>query len=275
MAILHVETVAPPAGEARARLAVLHGIFGRGRNWATWVRRLVATRPGWGGRLLDLRGHGDSPPGEPPHTVAAAAADVVVTLQADGAAALLGHSFGGKVAAAAAIRLPGLRQLWIIDTGLAPRPPGGLAWRLAQWLGAELPDRVPDRATAVAWLEARGVPRAVAQWFAMNLERDGEALHWRLDGAVMRALLEDFFRLDGWALLAALPPELDVHLVQALDADTWSREDEERAAAAAAAGRLRWHRLPGGHWLNVDNPLGLLALVASHLPDPAARPASR
>lgn len=225
--------------------------------------------------MLDLRGHGESPPGEPPHTVAAAAQDVVATLGPDGAASLLGHSFGGKVALAAAARWPGLQQVWVVDTGLAPRTPAGLAWRLAQWLGTELPARVADRAEAVAWLEARGVPRPVAQWFAMNLEREGADLRWRLDGDVMRALLEDFFRVDGWALLAQVPPTVEVHLVQALGSDAWSRTDEERAAAAAAAGRAQWHRLPGGHWLNVDNPDGLLDLVAPRLPDRSARPVDR
>ena len=36
-------------------LVLLHGIYGRGRNWAAIARSLAAARPEWASALVDLR----------------------------------------------------------------------------------------------------------------------------------------------------------------------------------------------------------------------------
>src|SRR3954469_25342335 len=86
-------------------LAILHGLFGSGRNWASIAQRLAAHR-----RVIcfDLRNHGASAwaggmqYGE-------MAEDVLAMLDERGyrRAALLGHSMGGKAAMVAALRDPG------------------------------------------------------------------------------------------------------------------------------------------------------------------------
>ena len=72
---LHV-TPAAASETATLRMMMLHGIYGRGRNWMSMAREIAAARPEWGALLVDLRLHGDSPAFDPPHTVDAAAADV-------------------------------------------------------------------------------------------------------------------------------------------------------------------------------------------------------
>src|SRR5438067_11845085 len=81
-------------------IAFLHGILGRGINLRTIARRFVEARPGWTAWLVDLRGHGRSPKGAPNPSLETAARDVLnLAAQADlPLAALVGHSFGGKVA---------------------------------------------------------------------------------------------------------------------------------------------------------------------------------
>src|SRR5690606_3974496 len=98
-------------GRDGRRLYVLHGFFGQGRNWSSFARRLVELRPDWVVVLVDLRLHGDSLDLPGPHTLAAAAEDLVGLHEAAAAGAgnasdppeagsarpaLLGHSFGGK-----------------------------------------------------------------------------------------------------------------------------------------------------------------------------------
>src|SRR5207247_6475306 len=83
-------------------LAILHGLFGSGRNWASIAHRLVTHH-----RVvtLDLRNHGASPwANEMDYD--AMAEDVRATLRAREYSryALLGHSMGGKVAMIAALR---------------------------------------------------------------------------------------------------------------------------------------------------------------------------
>ena len=85
-------------GRGEHHVYVLHGILGSGRNWRSFARKLVRQRPDLTVHLLDQRNHGAAPPSEPPHTLAACAADVQAVIEATAPpAALVGHSFGGKV----------------------------------------------------------------------------------------------------------------------------------------------------------------------------------
>lgn len=77
--------------------------MGSHRNWVTFVRRMAVAYPAWRFVLPDLRGHGESmgPAFEAPHTVEACAEDVAALfLEHDERRpdAIIGHSFGGKVA---------------------------------------------------------------------------------------------------------------------------------------------------------------------------------
>ena len=97
----HSIVTATSANPSRYML-VLHGIFGAGGNFRTFIRRLADTCPNWGFVLVDLRGHGQSLGAPPPHTVEASAQDLVhlgthLGLEIRG---IMGHSFGGKVALA-------------------------------------------------------------------------------------------------------------------------------------------------------------------------------
>ena len=103
-------------------VAILHGLFGSGRNWASIAQRLAARHPVI---AFDLRNHGASAwaggmqYGE-------MAEDVLAMLDERGyrRAALLGHSMGGKVAMAAALRDPDMvERLAVVDIApVAYRP---------------------------------------------------------------------------------------------------------------------------------------------------------
>src|SRR5690349_17274119 len=69
--------VLPQDGEARGLLLFLHGILGTGANWRSIAKRVISEQPGLGAVLVDLRMHGRSQHFAPPHTVAAAAQDLV------------------------------------------------------------------------------------------------------------------------------------------------------------------------------------------------------
>src|ERR1700679_538748 len=113
----HARVTAPGAEPSRWML-VLHGILGSGANFRSFARRLAAARPDWGFVLVDLRMHGQSQEAPPPHTLAAAAEDLVrlgVELALP-IAGVMGHSFGGKVALAYTGAAPReLEQVWVLD----------------------------------------------------------------------------------------------------------------------------------------------------------------
>ena len=108
---LHHALVASADGAAPPDrwLLVLHGILGSGSNFRSFARRVATACPTWGFVICDLRAHGLSQGARPPHTIDAAAEDLVrleARLAAEGqmVAGVLGHSFGGKVAIAYAAR---------------------------------------------------------------------------------------------------------------------------------------------------------------------------
>lgn len=262
--------------EARPRLWLyfLHGIYGRGRNWRSVARELVRRRPEWGGALLDLRLHGDSPGFDPPHTLAACAADVRALAEDAGApgppAGVLGHSFGGKVALSLLGEAPpGLRQAWIVDSTPSTRRPSGSAVEMLEAV-RELPGPFRNRNEAIAALESRGFERLTASWMATNLEPGGRGLRWRLDPDGLEALLLDFFAVDLWDVVEEPPGEVELAFVKAEGSEVLSEEECRRIETIGrATGRVRLHRIDGGHWLNVDNPDALVRLLAERLPSAA------
>lgn len=274
---------------------MLHGLYGRGRNWQSIAKDLASQRPEWGSLLVDLRLHGESLGFEPPHTLAAAADDVRETLAAlahadDAAAAapagadssitvggVLGHSFGGKVALAMAEQHAALQsaqagagaafQIWVIDSTPETREPSGSAWDMLTHVRA-LPDTFGARAEAIAALEQRGWPTGVATWMATNLRFIDGRFRWTLDFDGMEALLRSFFETDLWHVVEQPPSGVEIHFVKGEESHTLSEEACVRIQRAHDAnGRVHLHRLAGGHWLNADNPQGIIALLVAHLPD--------
>src|SRR5262245_19306726 len=124
--VLSYDTITADGASPAHFAYFLHGIFGSGRNWQSVARRFVRERPQIGVRLIDLRQHGNSQNFAPPHTVEAAAADLSELARHLGEEpfAMLGHSFGGKVALMYA-REHGqnLTQLWLIDSTPDARTP--------------------------------------------------------------------------------------------------------------------------------------------------------
>jgi pimeloyl-ACP methyl ester carboxylesterase len=261
------EIAASPPGSLA--LYALHGIYGRGRNWAAVARHLAVRRPDWGVVLIDLRLHGHSPACSPPHTVEACAGDVL-EFERDKEApprAILGHSFGGKVALAFAARTD-VRplQVWIIDSTPEARAPEGAAWEMLH-AARSLPPDFASRHQAVTGLEGRGVAPAVAAWMATNLSLADGRYRWRLDFGAMKALLEDFFRTDLWDVVEQPPAATEFHFVKALGSDTLSERACDRLTAARGRhGQVHLHRVQGGHWLNTDNPGAVLGLLERWLP---------
>lgn len=257
-------------GKAPERwLFVLHGIYGAGRNWASIARRLVRERPDWGAILVDLREHGGSRGFPPPHTLSAAAGDVAALaahlgIESD---AVLGHSFGGKVALTyLAEHLGRAHQLWVVDSTPEARSPTGAA---VEMLAIVRRVRGPfaTRTEAIEALQAEGVDTGVAQWMSSNLEAGADGFVWRLDFDVMEELLDDFFRTDRWDVVEAPPEGAEIHFLRATRSSVLSDEAAERIAAAAErTGRVHLHPVEGGHWLNADNPDALIELLAGGLP---------
>lgn len=250
-------------------MLILHGILGSGANWRSIARAVVDLRPQWCIELVDLRQHGRSDNGEPPHDLHACAADVVALVdQLGGVNVIAGHSFGGKVALAARGQArPDLVQTWMLDASPSARPDRAIdsSELVAQLLAVmeRLPQTWKRREDFVQAVVAAGHPQPLAQWLAMNLLPSDVGFRLRLDLSSIRAMLADFYNRDLWPVLvdSALPGSVEVVVAQRSPIIT----AEDRTRLAAAPPHVHVHSVDAGHWLHIDAPGAVVDLLAQTL----------
>ncbi len=246
---------------------MLHGIYGRGRNWQGIAKAVLAARPDYACWLIDLPHHGESPAGRHGDTVLGLAEDLDDWTTGAGihADAVLGHSYGGKVALAWADRHRDQPlQVWVIDSTPAPREPGGSAYDMLQLI-RRLPGTFATREEAAAALMAGGYSRGVAVWMTTNLARQGDRFTWQLDFDVMQRLLDDFFNTDLWPVITHRAPGHDLHFLKASTSSAMSDEAAARLEHLADP-QVHLHRRDGSHWIHSEQPQVVIDLLLAHLP---------
>jgi esterase len=242
-------------------LAILHGLFGSGRNWASIAQRLATHH-----RViaLDLRNHGASPWAESTG-YAEMAEDVRQTLRTLGHRrfALLGHSMGGKVAMVAALSYAAkVERLVVADIAPVAYSPRHLA-HVRAMRALDLAG-IARRSEVDARLAAAVPDPAERAFLLQNLVFEGGTARWRLNLAAieheMPALVgfpaqPDDARYDGPALFVG-----------------GGRSDyllpEYEPAIRHQFPNARIARIPdAGHWLHAEQPQAFLGLVEPFLAD--------
>jgi pimeloyl-ACP methyl ester carboxylesterase len=240
-------------------LAILHGLFGSGRNWRSIAQQLAARH-----RILtfDLRNHGVSPWAEAmsyPEMVE----DLRASRRAHGVAntVLLGHSMGGKVAMLAALLHPGeVDRLVVVDIAPVRSPPTLLAYvramRTADLRGitrrsevdAELAEAVPDPAERAFLLQ--------------NLIIDAGTARWRVN---LEAIERDFSAIIGFPDLPAGTAYSGPTLFVA-GARSGHIRPEHEPVIRQLFPQVRIVRIKGaGHWLHAEQPQTFLRTVEPFL----------
>ena len=176
--------------------------------------------------------------------------------------AIVGHSFGGKVAlqCAAVPIFSQIEQIWALDSF-----PGALSTddqdqnevrTVLSWLNA-VPLPVKKRSEVKYFLIEHGASEMISQWMTTNLSRTPEGFVWRFNLDGIAEMLNDYFLQDLWHVLEFPNTQTSTHLVRALRSDRWDVE----AIETLELGEGQYHTLDAGHWLHVDNPDGLLAML--------------
>lgn len=262
-----------PSGAGKLAF-VLHGALGSGQNFTRFVQRLAAARPEYRYALVDLRHHGQSAGAPPPNTLAACAADLAALSAAlgDEPALVIGHSFGGKVALEFARQglSSALAQVWVLDSlPGAPADPGDseITRVIAAVRSVPMP-AASRRDVTESLVQHSGLSSGLAEWMGTNLKRSADGRYtWVFDVDAIEELMRDYFRVELWPFLEAPRERPELHLVVAERSDRWTPELRARARALPPSTRVSYHALPNsGHWVHVDNPDGLLALLREHLP---------
>ena len=253
-------------GSGARPLVVLHGFLGSGRNLGALARLLTEGDPSLSVFVLDLTGHGASPPLPDDADLSTLAEDVMATTADLGLLApigLVGHSLGGRVGLRMAVGDPVmLSYLATLDISPSPTPAStGDVPRVLEAL-ARAPERAPSRESFRRALLEQGLSPEVVEWLLLNLERDGDAHRWRIDRRALAALHARVVAEDLWPAVERSRP-YGVHLI---------RGGRSTYVSDADAGRLqradcRVDTVPeAGHWLHTERPAEVASLILSGLP---------
>ena len=226
----------------------------------------MAARPDYACWLIDLPFHGDSGKGGHGDTIHGIAADIRQWLEQQRVApdAILGHSFGGKVALALAGGAPDRSlQIWVVDSTPATRQPSGSAWEMLRSVRA-LPPAFSSRGDVVDRLVADGWSPGVATWMATNLRREGDLFVWKLDFDTMERLLHSFFETDLWPVVDAPSPRHTIHFIKASESSAMA-DDTVRRLESSAHPNVKLHHRAGGHWIHAESPGVIVELLSAHL----------
>jgi esterase len=243
-------------------VAILHGLFGAGRNWAGIAQKLAAHH-----RVIvfDLRNHGASPWADT-MGYAEMAEDVHAAMASRGHRryALIGHSMGGKVAMIAALSDPAVERLVVVDIAPVSYP---VPYRAHAQAMRDLDVGVVARRRDADALLAAGVPEAAERAFLLQslVLGDGPP-RWQLNLAALDAALP---------ALAGFPPPPGTRyagspyrgpaLFIAGGKSAYLRPEHEPAIRAlfpnAAIARIEG----AGHWVHAERPGDFLALVEPFL----------
>ncbi|KAH9307701.1 hypothetical protein KI387_035612, partial [Taxus chinensis] len=286
--------------DGSCRAIILHGLMGSGRNWRNFARQLASSvlekcpenSTGWRMVAVDLRNHGQSAGREgfvPPHDITAAARDVADLIKVEKWSwpdVVIGHSMGGKVALQFAescyqgaygqhIMLP--KQLWVLDSvpgEVITDNSDGEVERVLRSLKT-LPNPIPSRRWFVEHMMNLGFSKTLSDWLASNLKRVGTSMEeatWVFDLEGIFEMFQSYREKSYWSLLQHPPRGLDISIVRAEKSDRWhpsvlsQLESIANKEENADTGRVFFHVLKNaGHWLHIDNPKGLIDIMAPSL----------
>ncbi len=157
---------------------ILHGLFGRRRNWQAIQKRLADDT-----RIItaDLRNHGDSP-WDNTMTYEAMAEDIASLIRHldAGPAVVVGHSMGGKAAMALALSAPELVSgLMVID--IAPVPYDHEYGPYIKAMRCVPLDTLSRRSDAEKYMEDVISDRSIRAFLLQNLAQENDKITWQVN----------------------------------------------------------------------------------------------
>jgi pimeloyl-ACP methyl ester carboxylesterase len=249
-------------GDGPRGIVLLHGYLGSGRNlWSlarAWSREDALVRL----LLLDLTGHGTSPPLRPETTLGSVAADVLETAAEEGLVPpwrIVGHSLGGRVALAALDQDPTrVGRVDLLDISPGPVGSAGNTHTVVAEAFARVPAWFAAREQARSALAAEGLPRPMVDWLLTNLIPQDGGFGWRVDRQALLDLRPAHNAVDLWGVVERFGPR-----VRCIRGARSPYVPDEDVARMEQLGCRVQTIADAGHFLHVDKLPELLAALRS------------
>ena len=278
---LHAVDVGSRLPSTAPPIVIVHGLLGSGSNFATWAKSLAATCQAEGTPrrvlLCDLRNHGESS-----HcsdmSFDEMAADVVQLLDDEGIsrAVLFGHSIGGKVAMATALRhRERVERLCVIDIAPTTYDTSEAQWASVVEVIAAMRSidlrRVTTKKDADQQLSRTVADPGMRAFVLTNLMRTpssgdkGPGLRWRVN---LPAIEESLPELASWPLeegTAAPPPYEGNTLFIAGGKSRFLRSSHLPEIQGSFSHFSLSTIRTAAHWVHADEPDALLVIASSFL----------
>ena len=250
-------------GHGPRSVVLLHGFLGSSRNLGALARGLATADPALSVFALDLPGHGASPPFPPDAdlgTLARSVLDTARDVAGGPPLALVGHSLGGRVALRACLLDPhAIKVVGLLDITPSARHVSGETEAALRALESA-PERAETREAFRQHFRDAGLSSEMAEWLMLNLARDAEGLHWRVDRAALGGLAARTSREDLWPAIEG-PHPYARHCARGGRSRYVGDEDARRLVAAGCS----VDTVDAGHWLHVERTADVVALVRGWL----------
>ena len=136
----------------------------------------------------------------------------------------------------------------------------------------KIPLPICSKVQLVEDLRGYGIALGEAQWLTTNLRltsKSPELYEWRMDVDVIEELFRSFLRTDLWPIVEYPPAtrgkDVELHFVHASKNNMWTAEILDRLEALQES-QVYHHLLErSGHWVHIDNPIGLMEIVQNHM----------
>ena len=245
-------------------IIILHGLFGSGRNWVSHAKELSHHFDVF---TIDHRNHGNSPWSDE-HTLQAMTDDVLAfqSKYIKKPAIFLGHSMGGLVAMAAALKQPeSVTALVIAD--IAPKPyERGHNQEFAA-LAIDV-STMESRSQVDAAMAKVHPQKTVRQFLQMNLERlsatddhSPTGFRWKLNTKVLASAeyLSEFNSIEKQG------KSYDGPALFVIGRSSSYVNDDDHQAIHKLFRNSQIHKIDGDHWLHYTNYQSFMAEVNQFL----------
>ncbi len=238
----------------------LHGLFGEGENLKSLARPLARN---WQCHLLDLPNHGQSPHSDSTDYLQMSSAVAEYAGSVGSPVAVLGHSMGGKVAMALALKQPELvTALVVLD--IAPRSYSPSHIHIMDsLLGLEL-NAIESRSDADQQLESSIPSKPVRSFLLKNLVSDGDGYRWKLNLGVLRSSYDSILGWPAESLADASYPGSATFA--AGDRSDYLKPERDRKTIERWFPHSAIQVVEGaGHWIHAEKPEAVLHVLRTVL----------